>query len=682
MNLKLMTLYYYFLGLENARWTSETCRHEINKDFKSDLFKPVSMNYAYLLHTVPEGLRKLFRISENISKKLININWSVTFNNICLNEGILPNFTRIRHHDRAVSRTEPTMKYRRYLVEREIAKKKEQKTDLERQKEECTAGIEAFNCNPDLKAPLYDALKDILINSDNVTKTRTIKKLNSLYYGHNFLRNSNYNFCIKENVNSFVNLSDHQLTKDEVEFLNLGLNCHIEPRYDKLQKETEIEALCQSLLQLETKKVIAVKPELAIQLKCESTKHRNMMHRSIITPSLRNAAQNLKNNPNIIIRKADKSNIYVVMNRGEYIDKINTLLSDESKFKRINKDPTNSLKQKANKLIEALNAAQGDIKMPRIVGDFNPGYIYGNVKTHKVNNPLRPIISQIPTPTYHLAKSLNNIISKYTPQDYTLKSSNDFIDLLHSNSCSGMVASLDIESLFTNVPIDSTIQIIIEHCYNHPTIPPPKIPSNILKELLEICTKEAPFKSPEGKLYLQIEGVAMGSPLGPTFANFYMGDLEKRILTNTNSKPSIYARYVDDIFTQVQDEAQLTNLKQEFQDNSVLNFTNEVNVENKLPFLDILVDTSNNNFHTSVYHKPTDHGKCLNAHSECVEKYKNSVINNYLTRAYKVTSSWTEFHNEVVFIKQKLINNNYSNRAVDNSDYGIYAKKSFPQYKK
>ena len=88
------------------------------------------MNYASLLHTVPEGLRKLFRTSENISKKLININWSVTFNNICLNEGILPNFTRIRHHDRAVSRTEPTMKYRRYLVEREIAKKKEQKKDL------------------------------------------------------------------------------------------------------------------------------------------------------------------------------------------------------------------------------------------------------------------------------------------------------------------------------------------------------------------------------------------------------------------------------------------------------------------------------------------------------------------------------------------------------------------------
>ena len=37
MNLKLMTMYYYFLGLENARGTSETCRREINKDLKLDL---------------------------------------------------------------------------------------------------------------------------------------------------------------------------------------------------------------------------------------------------------------------------------------------------------------------------------------------------------------------------------------------------------------------------------------------------------------------------------------------------------------------------------------------------------------------------------------------------------------------------------------------------------------------
>ena len=297
-----------------------------------------------------------------------------------------------------------------------------------------------------------------------------------------------------------------------------------------------------SLLQLETTKPISLKPELADQLRCESTKHRNTKHQSIINQANKEAALNLPNNKDIEIRKADKSANYVILNKCDYIDKLNAILSDSSKFKNIKKDPTNLLKQKANKLIETLNSAKGDPKLAKIVGDYKPGYIYGNVKTHKANNPLRPIISQIPTPTYNLAKSLNKIISPYIPKEYMLTSSNDFIDLLHSSPRNGIVASLDVESLFTNVPIDSTIQIILHHTYNHPSILPPKIPPEILKQLLEVCTKEAPFRSPDNKLYLQIEGVAMGSPLGPTFANFYMGNLENKVLDNLTNKPSIYVR--------------------------------------------------------------------------------------------------------------------------------------------
>ena len=81
--------------------------------------------------------------------------------------------------------------------------------------------------------------------------------------------------------------------------------------------------------------------------------------------------------------------------------------------------------------------------------------------------------------------------------------------------------------------------------------------------------------------------------------------------------------------------------------------------------LDILIDTSSNNFHTTVYHKPTDHGHCLNANSECSEKYKNSVISNYLHRAYKVSQNWSDFHTELQHVKQVLTNNNYTNRVVD-----------------
>ena len=151
-----------------------------------------------------------------------------------------------------------------------------------------------------------------------------------------------------------------------------------------------------------------------------------------------------------------------------------------------------------------------------------------------------PIIAQIPTPTYDLAKTLNKIISPYIPNDYLLHSTNDFLDLLNSSPCSGITASLDVENLFTNVPIDETIEIIIANMYSHPHLDAPKMPQKLLRRLLELCTKEAPFWSPDGQLYVQIEGVAMGSPLGPTFANFYMGEIEKRVFDI--NKKTLYIR--------------------------------------------------------------------------------------------------------------------------------------------
>ena len=623
------------------------------------------MAYARLLHLIPEELRSLFRKYEALRKKQINNLWSRKFNEICLQEGILPNYTNIRHHDPAVAETRTTLKYRSYLLEREITSKKKIETELETKKEQCLCDINAFRCDPQLKDNVKKELDTILENSNAVAKTRIIKKLNSLYLNGESTTNDR-GLVMKKAKDSFVNLSSHELTDSEIEFLNLGLNCHIQPKYSKLKKQCELELLYQNLTALENKKVISIKPEIVEQLRSESTKHRNTKHNGILSKPLLEAASNLKNNENIVIRKADKSSTYVILNKVDYTDKVSYILSDESKFKRIEKDPTETIKKKANNLIEAQNSVVDDFKLNKIVGDYQPGYAYGNVKTHKPGNPLRPIISQIPTPTYQLAKTLNKVITPYIPNEYMLTSTNDFIDVLHANTNNGIIASLDVESLFTNVPIDKTIDIIIEHSYNHPTLPPPKIPQDILKQLLYLCTREAPFRCPQGKLYVQIEGVAMGSPLGPTFANFYMGDLEQRTFKDKSKKPHIYARFVDDIFVQVENINELETLRQQFQENSVLQFTYELNVNNKLPFLDVYVDASDHKFRTKVYRKPTSQGNCLNGNSECTDKYKYSVISNYLNRAYRISDSWQDFHEEVVHIKQLLINNNFSNKMVDN----------------
>ena len=269
------------------------------------------------------------------------------------------------------------------------------------------------------------------------------------------------------------------------------------------------------------------------------------------------------------------------------------------------------------------------------------------------------------TPTYQLSKTINKLITPYIPSRYSLTSTDDFIDLLHSSATDGHIASLDVESLFTNVPVEATIDIICKYCYDHPTLPKLKIPVQLLRQLLSICTRESAFRSPNGKLFQQIDGIAMGSALGPTFANFYMAHLEELLVPTMNPQPTIYCRYVDDIFIQVSDTQHLERIKTDFENNSVLKFTIENNTNRRLPFLDVCVDASGTAFDLSVYRKETNVGTCLNARSECPDKYKASVITSYLNRAYKISSSWENMIQEIDKIKQLLINNDFNNSVVD-----------------
>ena len=161
-------------------------------------------------------------------------------------------------------------------------------------------------------------------------------------------------------------------------------------------------------------------------------------------------------------------------------------MEDRSKFEQLTRNPTERVKKDLNALIEAANAENGGVKFTKLTGEYEPGYFYGNPKTHKPDNPLRPIISQIPTPTYEVAKQLNTLIDPYIPRDYSLKSSNEFLEVLKMRERQGTLASLDASSLFTNVPVDETIAIILNYVYHNDSIPAPRLPSGILTKMLEL----------------------------------------------------------------------------------------------------------------------------------------------------------------------------------------------------
>ena len=170
-----------------------------------------------------------------------------------------------------------------------------------------------------------------------------------------------------------------------------------------------------------------------------------------------------------------------------------------------------------------------------------------------------------------------------------------------------------------------------------------------------------------GLLYDQINGVAMGSPLGPMLANIFMCSLEHHYLSNSPSqfKPLLYCRYVDTfcLFKDKNDIDLFLNYINGIHPN--INFTVEVENCSSLPFLDILVEKSNDCFNTSLFRKKTFTGLYTDFASLSPNWFKTNLINSLIYRAFNSCSSYANFHNEIVRIKCSLAKNCFPRSMVD-----------------
>ena len=106
-----------------------------------------------------------------------------------------------------------------------------------------------------------------------------------------------------------------------------------------------------------------------------------------------------------------------------------------------------------------------------LTGSF-PGKFYGTAKLHKVPNngtvdqlPLKPIISNIGMAAYNLAKYLVQLLKPLSKSHYTIKNDKKFTKKLYKMRIPPdyKIVSFDVVSLFTNVPSDEAIDIIIKH---------------------------------------------------------------------------------------------------------------------------------------------------------------------------------------------------------------------------
>ena len=292
----------------------------------------------------------------------------------------------------------------------------------------------------------------------------------------------------------------------------------------------------------------------------------------------------------------------------------------------------------------------------------------------------RPILSAIGTTSYKLAKFLVPILKPLETNEYVIKDSFAFASEVRTFNPILTMASMDIESLFTNLPLAETIDICCDGLFKeNRTIA--GMNKSEFKKLMEFATKEMVFLY-NGEYYQQVEGVAMGSPLGPILANIFLCHHEKEWLANCPDefKPLKYIRYVDDTFLLFWDEGHIEQFNEYLnKQHNNIRFTYEKELDGSLPFLDVSVTKTDTEFITGTYRKPTFSGIYSNYHSFIPTEYKFGLLTTLLYRSFNLVSDYVQLDIEIKDLKDILKRNRYPEGFIDKVVYKFLNNRFTPK---
>jgi hypothetical protein len=147
----------------------------------------------------------------------------------------------------------------------------------------------------------------------------------------------------------------------------------------------------------------------------------------------------LGQNKDVVILSPDKGRGVVLFNRVDYVSKMNSILSDLSKFARACFDEAFAItikqEDKINRFLyklKSVNIISEEVYRSLFASGTSPGILYGLAKVHKEGVPLRPILAAYSTPMYNIAKYIVNLIEPFTRNIYSVKNSYSFHQSIRS----------------------------------------------------------------------------------------------------------------------------------------------------------------------------------------------------------------------------------------------------------
>ncbi|XP_068742105.1 uncharacterized protein [Montipora capricornis] len=228
-----------------------------------------------------------------------------------------------------------------------------------------------------------------------------------------------------------------------------------------------------------------------------------------ISKAERKTLKSLKKDVSHVIMKSDKGNCFVVMDRTDYNEKMETLLSDHQTYQLVHKPQFAKIERDLNKKGKIDDSTCYKLRST----DAIPSAIRGSIKHHKAGHPLWPIVSCIGSALYNTSKLLTDILTPiHNLNDCSVSNSMDFTKQVANREIhkDEVMAWFDVISLFTAIPVDKACDYIRKKLDKDTT--------DKIISLLEFTLSNNCFMFNDS-VYKQIHGCAMESPVSPVIAN-------------------------------------------------------------------------------------------------------------------------------------------------------------------
>ena len=210
-----------------------------------------------------------------------------------------------------------------------------------------------------------------------------------------------------------------------------------------------------------------------------------------------------------------------------------------------------------------------------------------------------------------------------------MKSTKDFIEKLRSVKVPKgyQMVSFDVKELFSNV-------LTRTRSYENHEIST-SITRNEMREILLLCTKNVHFTFRD-VVYLQTDGVAMGSPLQPVLAGIFMFHSERSLVPLLTAALRFWRRYVDDTITVIKIGTvdHILSMLNNFHPN--IQFTYEKKYNLNLAFLDVMPCIDGANIVATVYRTVTNADVYFKWNSFAPHSWKQRTLKTPTQCAYMI----------------------------------------------